>query len=216
MKAPIVLLLGLLSAGPSLPDGPNGPNGPKGPNGPNGPNDRPSAPPATSTAAAWTGRLPDVCPEGDTRCREAKRAQLEAIESWTPNADAAAGEKKEDLPSLGFAFFKMILVLGAVCLLAYLSLGKLLPRLMRVQQPIAGRRIMHVVDRLPIDQRRSIMIIKTGEELYFMVGVTEQGITLLSRLDADDVDNALETATVEPPKLGRLAGALLGRSHEDG
>lgn len=196
MKLPIVLLFGILSAGPA--------------------GARPSSPSTTSTGAAWNGPLPDVCPEGDARCREAKRAQLEAIEAWKPTADAGGEEEAQDLPSLGFAFFKMLLVLGAVCLLAYLSLGKLLPRLMRIQQPIAGRRIMQVVDRLPIDQRRSIMIIKTGQDLYYMVGVTEQGITLLSRLDADDVDTALETATVEPPKLGRLASTLLGRSREDG
>jgi flagellar protein FliO/FliZ len=110
----------------------------------------------------------------------------------------------------------MMLTLGAVCLLAYLSLGKLLPRLMRVQQPIAGRNILQVVDRLPIDQRRSIMIIKTGEELYYLVGVTDHGINLLSRLDADDIDTALATAvTPEPPRLGRFAQALLGRSQKE-
>ena len=114
---------------------------------------------------------------------------------------------------LGALLLQMIAVLGAVCLLAYLLLGKLLPRLLKVPMPSAKQRILDIVDRLAIDQRRSIMIIRTGE-LYFLVGVTEQGINLLSRLDADDVDKALQDArtTADKPRFGRLADALVGRA----
>ena len=129
-----------------------------------------------------------------------------------------SADPNNDAPSLAYTFFKMLITLGAVCLLAYLSLGKLLPKLMRVQAPIASHRILQVVDRLPIDQRRSIMIIKTGEALYYLVGVTDHGINLLSRIDADDIDAALASAPSEQPprSLGRFAQALLGRSEKEG
>ena len=164
-------------------------------------------PPGTSTAAA--AQLPDVCPRDDVACMEAKRQQLEDVAAWEPTM--VKTDQGQDLPSLGYMFFKMLLVLGAVCLLAYLSLGKLLPKLLRIQPPTANRKILQVVDRLPIDQRRSIMIVRTGEEAYFLVGVTDQGINLLSRLDSDELDPALAVEDQEPPKLGKLAQSLLGR-----
>jgi flagellar biogenesis protein FliO len=169
--------------------------------------------PSSSTISASPGE-PIVCADDDEACKERERKKLEAIDT-TPNLGMSSEEA--ELPSLGYALFKMMVTLGAVCLLAYLSLGKLLPKLMRVQAPIAGRRILQVVDRLPIDTRRSIMIIKTGEDLYYLVGVTEHGINLLSRLDSDDVDAALATAqSPEPPSLGRFAQVLLGRSSKEG
>jgi flagellar biogenesis protein FliO len=149
----------------------------------------------------------------DEECKQAAKKRLESVDV---DPDLGVNTQPDDAPSLGFAFFKMVVTLGAVCLLAYLSLGKLLPKLLKVQAPIASRRILHVVDRLPIDHRRSIMIIKTGEELYYLVGVTEHGINLLSRIDSDDIDTALATAvSPEPPRLGRFTQALLGRSQKE-
>jgi flagellar biogenesis protein FliO len=116
--------------------------------------------------------------------------------------------------SLFQAIFQMILVLGAICLLAYLVLGKLLPKLLRIEAPVAQKRIMHVIDRLPVDQRRSIVVMRIGG-LYFLVGITEHGISLISRLDADDVETALESAEAPTPKLGKIAGVLLGRSEKE-
>ncbi len=165
--------------------------------------------PAGSSTIAST-----VCADDDEVCKAEARRHLEAI-PLEPNLGLGGDGQPTDAPSLAFMFFKMLLTLGAVCLLAYLSLGKLLPKILRVQAPIAGHRIMHVVDRLPIDQRRSVMIIKTGEQLYFLIGVTEHGISLLSRLDSDDVDTALATVAAEPPRLGRFAQALMGRSGKE-
>lgn len=168
----------------------------------------------TSTAAQAAPSKDSWCGD-DPACVEAKRRELEAIEGWRPSgADPEA--EGGDLPSLGYVLFKMIVVLGAVSLLAYLSLGKLLPKLMRVQAPTANRRILEVVDRLPIDHRRSIMIIRTGPDLYFLVGVTDQGISMLSRLDAGEVGTAIAAEPAPAPSLSRFAHALLGRSQKEG
>jgi flagellar biogenesis protein FliO len=150
------------------------------------------------------------------RQQEAERRRLEAIAreyeriSETP-PEAFDREPGASLPrerTLLGAIVQTVFVLGAVVLLAYLTLGKLLPRLMRIEQPVAQRRIMQVIDRLPLDQRRAIMVIRIGE-LYYLVGASENGINLISRLDGDDVEDALQSAThVSPPTLGKLASVL--------
>ena len=104
--------------------------------------------------------------------------------------DAALPSGDVERASLVAQLVQMFVVLGGVCLLAYVVLGKLLPRIVRGTTPLAKRRILEVVDRLPIDPRRSILVVEMASR-YFLVGITEQGITLLSRLDEDDVKAAL-------------------------
>jgi flagellar biogenesis protein FliO len=139
---------------------------------------------------------------------EYERASAEPTDK--PKGQTPSAEPK----SLFQAIVQMVFVLGAICLLAYLVLGKMLPKLMRIEQPVAQRRIVSVIDRLPLDQRRSILVMRIGG-LYFLVGVTEHGISLISRLDSDDVETALASAEAPRPTLGRLAGALLGRSQKE-
>jgi flagellar biogenesis protein FliO len=137
---------------------------------------------------------------------------MDKIDKDDPNsAGGTAGIPRER--TFTEAFIQMVLYLGAICLLAYLVLGKVLPRFLRIDPPIAQRRIVQVVDRLPIDQRRSIMVLKIGD-LYFLVGSSEHGIGLLSRLEPDEVENALANAEVQKPSLGRLAGVFARRSQK--
>lgn len=119
-------------------------------------------------------------------------------------ADEGTEHEPYGAPGLGQTFFEMLLSLGVVCLLAYLLLGKLLPRLLRVPAASASGRLLSVVDRLPIDPRRSLMVVKMGEQ-HFLVGSSEQGLTLLARLDPSEVRDALAAATFEtrpPPWAG--------------
>ncbi len=132
------------------------------------------------------------------------------------NADGRTSSSTDDASDLFGALIQMVLVLGVVCALAYLLLGKVLPKLMRVQTPTAPQRMLEVVDRLPLDQRRSIMVIKLGER-FFLVGATENGINLLSRLEAEEVEEALATATArrDATSLSRFAGNLLSRTRKE-
>lgn len=99
-------------------------------------------------------------------------------------------------PGFGRSFVEMLVVLGAVCLLAYLLLGKVLPRVLRVPTPTASGRLLTVLDRLPIDPRRSILVVKMGDE-HFLVGSAEQGLTLLARLDPGEVRDAMAAARLD-------------------
>ncbi|HET6976022.1 MAG TPA: flagellar biosynthetic protein FliO [Pyrinomonadaceae bacterium] len=83
-------------------------------------------------------------------------------------------------------FFQTILALGFVCLLAYVALRVVLPRL---NIATSGKTMVNVVDRTPLDQRRSLFVIEvTGR--WLLIAVSEGGVQLISELDADKAAEA--------------------------
>ena len=108
--------------------------------------------PETGTAAAHQAEL-------DRRAREnAEVVRLAELSEHEESSEA------ESAPSLAGVMLKMFAVLAGICLLAYFTLGKMLPKLLRVPTPTGANRVLEVVDRLPLDQRRSVIVIAVGEE----------------------------------------------------
>ena len=108
--------------------------------------------------------------------------------------DRISGPTAADGAQLASKLFQVILWTLITCLLAYLILGKLLPKILQLTP--AGRRgltgttpqgLISIVDRLPLDARRSLCVIKVREE-HFLVGLTDQSMTMLSKLDLDALD----------------------------
>ena len=143
-------------------------------------------------------------PEGRPPGEVPRNPEAEGLEARFAS-DEAAGLDSIEAPSFGRAFLEMVLVLGGVCLLAYLVLGKLLPRVLRVPAPSASGRLLSVVDRLAIDPRRSILVIRMGEH-HFLVGNAENGMSMLARLDARAVQEALDAARMENPSPAPWVG----------
>ena len=141
------------------------------------------------------------------------QAEAEALDRTFAETE---GPYEFDGPSLSATFFKMIVVLSGVCLLAYLVVGKLLPRVLNVPLPTAGRRIMSVVDRLPIDHKSSLLIVRMGEQ-HFLISHSEQGMNLVARLDDSEVRDALTAAEAEvnPPAWTGWTSLLQRRRPED-
>ena len=82
--------------------------------------------------------------------------------------------------SVIWMFVQTILALGFVCLLAYVVLRVILPRL---NLATSGKSIVTVIDRTPLDQRRSLFVIEvTGR--WLLISVSEGGVQLISELDA--------------------------------
>lgn len=156
----------------------------------------------TSTVVADRAAL-----EARRKAEEAERARIAEIErEYAKYEDEAAAEPKptnvvptqaSDGPTLMSAFLKMVFALGGIVFLAYVLLGKVLPKVMKIEPPAAQRRIMTVVDRMPIDQRRSIMILRIGAS-HYLVGASEQTISLLSKLDDDEIERALAASEPRP------------------
>lgn len=138
-------------------------------------------------------------PSGEADGAETSSAALAELEALDEEGLTPLGA--ENAADIGLQFLHTLFVLGAVCLLAYLILGKALPRILRVPMPTASQRLMTVVDRLPLDPKRSILIVAMGEQ-HFMVGSTEQGLTLLSRLDGGDVRDAAVAAETKARDVG--------------
>lgn len=130
----------------------------------------------------------------------------EAATSTATAAEVRPVEETPELADLGTGqlvqtFVEMVTVLAAVCLLAYLLLAKALPRLLRVPMPTASHRLLSVVDRLPLDPKRSILVVAMGEQ-HFLVGSSEEGLSLLARLDAGDVREATAAAEARAREVG--------------
>ncbi len=133
----------------------------------------------TSTAAAA---------EAAERARlEAVAAELDRVASGEPappSLDTAG-------PSTGFVgkLIQTAITLIAVCALAYLVLGKLMPALLSMSptarramraQPSRGE--IQVIDRLPLDPKKTLYVVQAGTA-RLLIGATDQQLSLLGRLD---------------------------------
>jgi flagellar biogenesis protein FliO len=112
------------------------------------------------------------------------------------------------------ALVQMVVVLGGVCLLAYLLLAKLLPKILRVPSPTGRPRMLQLVDRMAVDQRSSILVVSVGEQ-YFMLGNSESGLNLISQLDAESVLQADEQPPPTPGGFSRFKEALTGQRSKE-
>lgn len=100
-------------------------------------------------------------------------------------AEVAAAEEPE---SLGWVLARTLLLLIAVLAGVYLTLNVGLRRLMGLQSVVSGRQsLVSVVERVPLDQRRTLFVLKAADE-YLLVGSGEGGLQLLSKLDTQAVD----------------------------
>ena len=67
-----------------------------------------------------------------------------------------------------------------------------------------------VVDRLPLDPKHSIIVLKIGAS-YYLVGMSESSMSMLSRLESEDVAAGLSGDSPSAPQmLSKLTG-LLGK-----
>ncbi len=89
---------------------------------------------------------------------------------------------------MGWALVRTVLLLLAVLASIYLTLNVGLRRLMGLQGVGVGRQsLVSVVERVPLDQRRTLFVLKAADE-YLLVGGGEGGLQLLSKLDTEAVE----------------------------
>lgn len=108
---------------------------------------------------------------------------------------------------LGWSLVRTIVVLGIVVALAWLTLNVGLRRLMGIG-PAAGRRgIVSVIERVPLDQKRTLYVVKAGDEVL-LLGASDLSVNFLSKLDAKVVEEATKPAgqVTLSPFLQKLLG----------
>lgn len=91
--------------------------------------------------------------------------------------------------NFGTLIVKMIFFLGLVVALIYLVLKKMLPFLLHGAS-FRGRSIK-VLERLPLDQRRSLLIVEIQERIY-LIGSAEGQINVLMELDREKMNAGQE------------------------
>lgn len=138
--------------------------------------------------------------------------QLAALVQSAPEAPAEGLD-------LGWALVKMVLVLGVVVALIYLTLNIGLRRLMGVPGmggALGRARIASVVERIPLDQRRTMFVVKAAGE-YLLIGGGDAQLSLLTRLDTETVERIareVREAQARPPQLSPFLQKLLTRKHD--
>ena len=139
--------------------------------------------------------------------RDAGRADVtatsaEALRPIVAEPEIPASEPPELLreseTDLGWSLVRTFVVLGLVIGLAWLTLNVGLRRLMGLG-PAAGRRgIVTVVERVPLDQKRILYVVRAGEEVL-LLGGSDLSVTFLTKLDAKVIDE------IAPKTSGQVA-----------
>ncbi len=143
---------------------------------------------------------------GDVVGQLAKSAEVDDLKNMTLSDDFS------DAPGtdlgLGWTLLRTLAVLGVVVALAYLTLNVGLRKLMGIES--VGRRgkpIVKVLERTALDQKRSLFVVRAGDEVL-LLGGSESNLSLLSKLDASVVESLQNTPDVAPAERVRLSPLL--------
>ncbi len=112
--------------------------------------------------------------------------------------------------NLGWTLVRTMAVLGMVIMLVYLTLNVGLRKLLGIKPPV-GTAIVTVLERVPLDQKRSLFVVEAAGEVL-LVGGADSSLSLISRLDAAEVAKLRAAPTPTPVVLASpLLQKLLGR-----
>ncbi len=137
------------------------------------------AKPSEAAPASAVAPAPAVTPEAKPAPSAPSAA---AVEAPVPPG------MEEEPESLAWTLIRTLFVLGAVVCSIYLTLNVGLRKLMGLQGVGGGRpSVISVVERVPLDPRRTLFVLKAADE-YLLVGGGEEGLQMLSKLDTAAVE----------------------------
>ncbi|MDQ3263130.1 MAG: flagellar biosynthetic protein FliO [Myxococcota bacterium] len=173
-----------------------------------------SAAHAAADAGSTVGVIPAPDPILDAQAEEAERLRKrQALEEVYGGDSELATQAEHDERSLGSVAFQTFLALGIVILMVYLTLNYGLRRMMGLR-PVSGGgkvRLVDVVERVALDQKKSMYVVKAAGE-YLLVGGSEGGLSLISRLDPEAVARLQAQAPArKPPAISPFLQKLLSR-----
>jgi flagellar biogenesis protein FliO len=112
----------------------------------------------------------------------------------------------EDL-NLGWTLIRTVVVLAFVVIVAYLTLNVGLRRLLGIR-PTSGTKMVSVLERVVLDQKRSLYVVKAAGEVL-LLGAADNSLSLLSKLNPEGAAVA-ESAPPAPGALSPFMKKLLG------
>jgi flagellar protein FliO/FliZ len=102
----------------------------------------------------------------------------------------AVPETPSEEINFGMLILKMIFFLGVVVALIYIILQRVLPLL--IHGASFRARSIRILERVPVDQKRSLLVVEIQDKVYLM-GSAEGQINILMELDREKL--GLKTAT---------------------
>ena len=111
--------------------------------------------------------------------------------------------------SLGWTLVRTMIVLAMVVALAYLTLNVGLRRLLGIRAPV-GTSLVTVLERVPLDQKRSLFVVEAGGEVL-LIGGGDSALSLITKLDRAEVDKLRATPPASAIQLSPFLRKLLGR-----
>ncbi len=124
-----------------------------------------------------------------------------------PSSNSELEGTGEEL-NLGWTLFRTALVLGIVIALVYLTLNVGLRKLLGIK-PSTSRGLVTVLERVTLDQKRSLFVVKAGGEVL-LLGGSDASLSLITKLDAAEVERQQvhpSPAITMSPMLEKLLGA---------
>ncbi len=101
--------------------------------------------------------------------------------------------------NLGWTLVRTFVVLGFIIMVIYVTLNFGLRRLMGISAVPRGQAVVQVVERIPLDQKRAMFVVKAAGE-YLLIGGGDGSLQLIAKLDAPEVEKL---------RLQRLPGIAL-------
>lgn len=89
--------------------------------------------------------------------------------------------------NLGWTLLRTFVVLGFVIMAIYVTLNFGLRRLMGITAVPRGQAVVQVVERIPLDQKRAMFVVKAAGE-YLLIGGGDGSLQLIAKLDSSEVE----------------------------
>jgi flagellar protein FliO/FliZ len=109
----------------------------------------------------------------------------------------------------GMLLLRTFFFLALVCLLIYFLLRKVLPRF--VQMPGIRNRTVKIIERLPLDQKKSLVVVEIQDKA-FLLGCSENSINILMELDREKIEIKPPVAAGGPGSFDSVLKKIAFRS----
>jgi flagellar protein FliO/FliZ len=76
--------------------------------------------------------------------------------------------------------------------------------------PTGRSTLVKVIERIPLDPKRSLFVVQAAGE-YLLIGGGDDGLNLLGKLDAAEVERVLDQQLKQTPQMSPFLQKLLSR-----
>ncbi|MGC4122562.1 MAG: flagellar biosynthetic protein FliO [Myxococcales bacterium] len=164
--------------------------------------DKPTAAPEAPAAAAAQPAAQAPAAAAAPASPSASAAPAQPFKIDKPSPDDFRFERSEygeDTESLIGSLVRMVLVLGLVLALVYVSLNWGLRKLMKISP--TRHAVVKVHERIPLEAKKTVYLVEAGDE-FMLLGAGESEVSFLTRLDAERMRAVLaERAAAPAPVL---------------